>query len=233
MHDNLGFFATWLPGDQIEVGDVGVIEGGRFRRETSLEELGIARVVAVGKASQDVQYTSTQGSKIATTGGAAADVARAEISIEFSREGAFVFHASGLRPHRLENRGAVAGEVVRLFGASKWMPEWFLVEAIYIAGCATIIVSEDKSASLVLVADAGVPIPGVSLADPKVGLTASATRGRIVRILGGKDLHPLYSCLQLKIPILGGPTVKPVRGPASPDRDLPLIRPAIEALLDS
>ena len=25
MHDKLGFFATWLPGDHVELGDVGVL----------------------------------------------------------------------------------------------------------------------------------------------------------------------------------------------------------------
>ena len=31
MHGNLGFFASWLPADPVDVGDIGVLEGGRFR----------------------------------------------------------------------------------------------------------------------------------------------------------------------------------------------------------
>jgi hypothetical protein len=39
MHKNLGFFATWLPGDQLELGEAGVLKGGRFRKQSSLAEL--------------------------------------------------------------------------------------------------------------------------------------------------------------------------------------------------
>ncbi len=233
MHDNLGFFATWLPGDQIEVGDVGVIEGGRFRREASLKELGIPCKVGAGKAMQSVQYTSTQGTKIATTAGAATTLAKAEISIDFSREGAFVFHASNLRPYRLDNRVAVAEKIVDAYKKGTWKKEWLLVEGIHAAECATIIVSEDGSASLVLAASADAPIAGVSLADPKIGLTATATRGRIVHILGGAGLHPLYACLQLKDPLFGGPSVRPVRGAGAAGEEVPLSRPGIDVLLNS
>jgi hypothetical protein len=234
IHDHLGFFATWLPGDRVEVGDVGVIEGGRFRRETSLTELSIQCDVLAGKSTQDVQYTSTQGTTMATTAGAAvSQLAKAEISIEFSREGAFVFHAKSLRQYQLENRAAVAAKILKSYEKSKWKKEWLLVEAIHTAECATVIVSEDNSASIVLVASADVPIPGVSLADPKIGLTAKVTRGRIFHALGGKDLHPLYSCLQIKDPILGKTIVKPVRGVSAASQESPLLRPGIDSLLNS
>src|SRR5262245_51278402 len=102
MHNNLGFFATWLPGDPIEIGDVGVLENGRFRPMTSLKEFGIACDISTSQSAQNVHYTSRQGTKIATSSGAAATaIAKAEITIEFSRQGAFVFNASPLRPQRL------------------------------------------------------------------------------------------------------------------------------------
>ena len=30
MHNNLGFFATWLPSTAIALGDIGVLQSGRF-----------------------------------------------------------------------------------------------------------------------------------------------------------------------------------------------------------
>ena len=36
MHANLGFFGTWLPGDLLQLGDVGILTNGRFRAETTL-----------------------------------------------------------------------------------------------------------------------------------------------------------------------------------------------------
>lgn len=234
MHDNLGFFPTWLPGDRIEIGDVGVFEGGRFRRMTSLAELGIAQKVELGTATQDVQYTSTQGTKIMTSAGAELTaIAKAEITVDFSREGAFVFHASRLRPQYLENRAEVGQEIVKVYNKGKWQKEWLLVEALHTAERVTIIVSEDSSAGLVLVASAKTPLSSISLADPKVGLEIAATRGKVVNILGGKNLHPLYSCLRVKDPLFGAPSVQPVRGAAAPEGNVPFTRPGIDELLDS
>lgn len=73
MHRNLGFFATWLPGDPIEIGDAGLLVEGRFRRLSSLSELGIRYTQSESTASQNLQYTSTEGTKIdPTIGGAVA-----------------------------------------------------------------------------------------------------------------------------------------------------------------
>jgi hypothetical protein len=231
MHDNLGFFPTWLPGDGIQIGDAGVLEGGRFRRAASIAELGIPCEVSAGAARQDIQYTSTQGISVGTSAGAAAAPAKGEIRIEFSREGAFLFHASRLQARQLENRAKVGDEIVKAYRRGKWDKSWLLVEALHTAERATVIVSEDSSAELVLAASADVPLVSLSLADPKIALTVTSARGRIVHIIGGKGLHPLYSCLRLKDPLFGAPSVQPVRGAGN--NESPFVRPAIDELLES
>lgn len=236
MHDNLGFFPTWLPGDRIEIGDVGILEGGRFRKMTSLAELGIAQKTEAGAATQDVQYTSSHGTKIAFSAGAEATaVAKAEITVDFTSEGAFVFHASRLRPQYLENRAAVGQEILKVYnkGKGKWEEKWLLVEALHTAERATIIVSEDSSAGLVLVASAETPLSSISLVDPKVGLKIASTHGKVVHVIGGKGLHPLYSCLRVKDPLFGEPSVQPVRGAGAYDNEVSFARPGIDELLDS
>ena len=235
MHSNLGFFPTWLPGDPIEIGDVGVLEEGRFRRLASLQELGIAYQASTGSAAQNVQYSSTQGTKIEIGAGAdAARVAQGEIKVEFSRAGAFVFHATELRMRQLDNRLAVGKAIVGGYERGKWKKEWLFVEAHHLAACATVIVSEDSAASLVLNASASGPLTSISLADPKVGLTVSRTSGRIVHVVGAKNLHPLYSCLALRDPLFGKPVIEAVRGggPGIGPEEL-FVRPGIDALLES
>src|SRR5262245_41328195 len=88
MHNNLGFYATWLPGEAVSVGDVGVLENGRFRRLSSLAELGIRAVTAPSGTLVDVQYTSTHGTSISTTAGANAQVASGQVTIDFKNAGA-------------------------------------------------------------------------------------------------------------------------------------------------
>jgi hypothetical protein len=233
MHDNLGFFATWLPGDPIDVGDAGRLEDGRFRRLASLKQLDIPYETGTSSAKQDVQYTSTQGTKLVVSGGAAAvGLAEAEITIEFSRTGAFVFHASGLRLQRLENRSVVAEELMKAYQEDRWCRDWFLVEALHVAEWATIVVSQDSSARLVLMADVA-GIPAISLANPKIGLTVASMCGKLVHVVGGRRLHPLYSCMRLRAPLFGGPSVEPVRGAGDRSSETVFLRPAINELLNS
>jgi hypothetical protein len=235
MFSNLGFYPTWLPGDRMEIGDVGVLDGGRFRQQASLKELGIAYQVSTGTAVQNVKYNSTQGTKIEVTASAdAASVAQGEIKIEFARTGAFVFHANDLRQRQLENRLLVGKDIVAAYARGTWKKEWLLVEAHHIASCATVIVCQDSAGSLVLGASASKPLTSISLSDPKVGLTVSRTSGRIVHLVGARNLHPLYSCLGLRDPVFGKPVVEAVRGVTSDAADDEvLIRPGIAALLES
>lgn len=231
MHNNLGFFATWLPADGIEVGDAGVLERGRFRRMASLAELGIECKVSPSGGSQDVQYTSSEGTKIAIGANAnVGELAGAEIKIDFTRAGAFVFHAAQLRLQRIENRVAVGEQIVQAYLNNRWNKDWLVVEALHTADTATVIVSEDSSAGIVLAAKTAA-IPSLMLADPKLGLSVSSMQGKIMHLIAAENLHPLYSCVRLRDPLFGVPSLQPVRG-AAPQRAT-LERPALDELLDS
>lgn len=232
MHENLGFFATWLPADPIEVGDVGLFEGGRFRRLNSLQQLNIDLAVARGTSTQDAQYTSREGTCITTSAGAAAELAAtAEITIEFSRQGAFVFQCSALRHDRLDNLAAVSARILEEYERGNWRKEWLFVEALHVATSATIIVSEDKSSSITLTAHVSGPLAASALADPRVGLSVQSVRGKVLHLIAGKGVRPLYSCLRVSDPLFGSSSVQPVRGPSSAPN--PLSRPAIAELLAS
>jgi hypothetical protein len=213
MHRNLGFFATWLPGDPIEIGDAGLLVEGRFRRLSSLSELGIRYTQSESTASQNLQYTSTEGTKIdPTIGGAVAGVAKAQIAISFSADGAFVFHATGLRVRRLQELTSVGRGVLAAYEKGRWRKEWLLVETLHLADCATIIVSQDSSAGLVLTAKPDAVLTALSLADPNVGLAVSSSRGRLVHVVGARKLRPLYSCVRVKDPFFAKPSIAPARG---------------------
>jgi len=234
MHDSTGFFATWLPGDTIEIGDAGIIEGGRFRRMASLKELGIKFTLSRGQSTQDVDYSSTQGTKISTaTSAEAATVVKAEINIDFSRQGAFLFQASKLQTWQLENRMSVGEQIVKAYRQKKWDKSWLLIESLHAAERATIIVSEDNAAGLILVAKMDEAIPSVSLVDPKVSLSVTSSRGKLIKLVGSEGLHPLYSCLRLKDPLFGLPSIQPVRGVKESGAESHFTRPGISELLDN
>jgi hypothetical protein len=230
MHRNLGFYATWLPGDPIEIGDVGEMVDGRFRRRASLNDLRIVFALSDVGAAQNVQYTSREGTKVATDATSkVAGVARVEIAIDFSAEGAFLFHASGLRARRLQNLPDIARQVLAAYEKSHWEKNWLLVEALHAADCATIIVSQDSSAGLTLAAQMEAPLPGLSLADPNAGLEIVSSRGRLVHVIGEHDLHPLFTCFRVRRSIFGASTFAPARGAGPPSEVFE--RPSLDELL--
>ena len=214
MHRNVGFFATWLPSASLELGDFGILEGGRFRRIGSLKELGISHAAIREGTPQNMSYSASAERKIAASAEAstAAPIAKAELSIQFTRQGGYVFEAAGIRNIEIADRMALARQILAAYGKNQWRKEWLAVDALYTAASATIIVSEDSSAEIVLKANSNVPLGSLPLADPKLGLAVSASSGKIVHLVAESELKPLYSCLKVSDPLIGQPSVVPVRG---------------------
>lgn len=233
MHERLGFFANWFPADPINVGDVGRLEGGRFRRTLSLAELGIEAIVEPSPGGQPVEYTSSEGTKVEVGGGAtAAALAEAQVRVSFSRKSAFVFHASMLRPLRLGNPAAVARDVLAAYDEGRWERDWLLVEALHEAEIATILVSQDTTSEVLLSANVSELLASVSLADPNISFSVTSSRGQLVKIIHAEQVHPLYSCMRVRDPLIGAPSLRPVRGFRA-GTEAAFARPGIDELLNS
>jgi hypothetical protein len=233
MHERLGFFANWLPADPIDVGDVGRLEGGRFRRTSSLAELGIETSAESGGGGQPVEYTSSTGTEVELGGGAGVPgLAQGQVRVRFSRNSAFVFHASMLRLLRLSNPTAVARDVLAAYHEGRWEKDWLLVESLHGAEIATILVSQDSTSELVLSADVSELFASFTLADPNIRFTVTSSRGQMVKIIHAEGVHPLYSCLRVRDPLIGPPSLRPVRG-YRPPTEPAFARPRIEELPNS
>ncbi|MCZ6821169.1 MAG: hypothetical protein O7G31_17005 [Calditrichaeota bacterium] len=234
MHNNVGFFATWLPGDHIELGAVGVMKDGQFRQEATLRDLGIKYKPSDEGSPQPLRYTSSSGTSISSSAGAKVPAVTADITIEFSSEGSFLFDALNVRQVRIKNRFDVTADILECYEEGKWNKEWYVVESLHVADSATIIVSQDKSAGLVMAASSELPIPSTTLSDPKLDLAIKSTHGKIFQIVAGRDLKPLYSCLRLKDDLFKAPKVVPVRGSISREASTKMFaRPSIDELLES
>jgi len=234
MYENLGFFGTWLPGDLLELGDVGVLQNGQFRGRTTLKELKIPYQVSGPGPVQNLQYTSKSGTSLSIDSSVTAPQpfsASAAIKLEFNQEGAFLFHASKVRNRQLDNRLALAAAILRSFKANIWQQEWKLIESVHMAECATVVVSEDDSAALSFQANAKSALGAIPLADPQVNINVSSSRGRMFQVIAGQNLRPLYACIGVKASWLTDPVVEAVRGERQ--AELPFVRPSINELINS
>jgi len=235
MHRNLGYFATWLPTSILELGDIGVWEGGRFRKVASLTELGLGTGAIREGNSENMSYSASAKRSMGVSAGASSTVplGSAELSIQFSSQGGFVFDATGVRNIEIAERIQLGEKMLQAYRQGHWQKEWMLVEAMYRADSATIIVSEDSSSEIVLKAEANVPLGTLPLSDPKVGLNVSSTSGKIVHVVAAGGLSPLYSCLKVDKPIFSDAKVVPVLGLSGAKGSEVLSRPSIADLLDS
>jgi hypothetical protein len=236
MHKNMGFFATWLPSSTLELGDIGVLDGGRFRRVGSLSELGIRHPEAREGTAENVSYSASAKRSDGITAGAgtAVPLASAELSIQFTSQGGYVFEALAMKQLEIADRLALAASLLQAYEKGQWQKEWLLVDSLYYAGSATILVSEDTTSEIVLKANAAaLPLGSLPLADPRLGLAVASSSGKIVHVVAANNLRPLYSCVKVRDPLLfGKPSVVPVRGRADQNANA-LGRPGIEDLLDS
>jgi hypothetical protein len=236
MHNNLGFFATWLPSTAIAIGDIGVLEGGRFRRVASLKELAIGQPDVREGTAENVSYSASarRSDNISAGAGTAVPLASGELSITFTSEGGYVFEAIKMTQIEVADRLTLASSLLRAYEEGRWQKEWLLIDALYRAESATILVSEDTSSEIVLKASAAaLPSGLLPLADPKLGFGIASSSGKIVHIVAANNLYPLYSCVRVRDPLLfGKPSVVPVRGRADQKAN-PLGRPGIDDLLNS
>jgi hypothetical protein len=234
MHNNVGFFATWLPSSSVQLGDLGVLEAGRFRRVGSLGELGVSIGDVREGAPESMSYSAWADKKTSASAGASAAVplAKAELAIQFSQQGGYVFEAAAIRNVEIADRLKIAAAILALYESGRWQKEWLLVDAVYRADSATIIVSEDSASGIVLNANADTPLGSLPLADPKVALSITSVTGKVVHVIAQSGLSPLYSCLRVQDPFFGKPSVAPVRGIEANPTDA-FGRCGIDDLLDS
>ena len=198
MHKNVGFFATWLPSSTIELGDFGLFEGGRFRRIGSLRELGIPPLAVREGTPENMSYSASADRKGGVSAEAASTVpvVQGELSIRFTKQGGYVFEAASIRNIEIADRLELSECLLDMYKRDRWRKEWFLIDAMYVASSATIIVSEDSTSEIVLKASTNVPLGPLPLTDPKLGLSVASSTGKIVQVISQNNLKPLYSCLR-------------------------------------
>lgn len=234
MHNNVGFFATWLPSSVVQIGDLGVLEAGRFRTIGSLVELGVPVGNVREGTSENMSYSAWAEKKTSSSAGAGAVVplTKAELAIQFSQQGGYVFEAAAIRNVEIADRLRITKAILDLYEKGRWQKEWLLVDAVYKADAATIIVSEDSSSGITLNASSDIPLGSLPLANPQVALSVSSVTGKVVHVVAQSGLSPLYSCLKVQAPFFGKPSLSPVRGTQTNPVDA-FARCGIDDLLDS
>jgi hypothetical protein len=148
IYDKAGFFAPWLPNTRMELGAVGVLEDGIFVARSTLAEEGIPWKASELGNPAPFKLVSERGVDVRMKAEAelipasVLKVGEAGALISFTKRGATVVHASGVREQRIASGEAVGRTVLEAFEKKKWKKQWVFVDQVYVAESATILVSE-------------------------------------------------------------------------------------------
>lgn len=208
VRSKFGYLATWLPNTALKLGDVGLYTDQGFRRETTLQRLGLSVKVRRSKLAGDLNH-------------AAVDQVQASVGLKgvgaiklgFGQAGGCVFHASGCTVEELEEVDTLSIELLDLFRQGIWKRAWVLVDTIVKAEKATIFVSENDNATLEISGPTDLTQLG------KVELAVTAQSGSILRFEGQAGLTPLFRGRRVGRKYFGlfGSEVEVMRGIETPE----------------
>lgn len=193
------FYGTWPPNTPMKLGMIGVLNGYEFKQITSLRDFGIETKTTPLKKSSKTDYSFISNIDISFKSILAADVeqiAKADIDIKFTRNGAFLFEACGCIVTELSNKYNIGLEIKKLFKDQRWKHEWVIVDRLIHADASTIMISSSEKSQLGLsVKDKAKKI---ILTDASIGLSTEYKSGELSNIIAIKELTPLFGISKIK-----------------------------------
>lgn len=205
MHKKYAYLACWLPSNRVALGDVGVLAQHRFRKLTTLADLGIPFTRDADSPIADLTYSSTDYvavSSAARVGAVEAD-AVSNLSVTFSRSGATLFQASHCVVERIGNLPALEAALRTAHEQRTWRLEYVVVTEVVRTGPTAILVAEQRDAALdlqVSTSDLAGLLP-VAAATAKSVITGR--RGIAADVLAPDGCTPLFNAMQLRKRLLG------------------------------
>lgn len=198
------YYATWLPTGRITLGLYGTLDGGYFQPLGPLEQLEIDFNTAanttdpVGAAS--MKFTSNEGVSLqfktaGETNAALSSIAEAKagISIEFSRQGAFVLEGKRMRERRMNITPDLRLQIMNAFKEGRWARNYAMVWSVLEASYADILIADSSGAGIELEASGDV----AELGNIEAGFSVKQMRGSVLKY-SATHLTPVFKLIGVK-----------------------------------
>lgn len=207
LHSRTGYRASWLPDQNIKIGDIGKMEKGVFTRLSTLNEMGIEFRVSEAPSSLDLDYSSKESLTIDITSEATASQGKGKVVIGFGKEDGLIFQITNSKLETLTNLADIEGSVLAKYRDESWPISWVIITEVVTTEYATIIISSGSNSSITLECTGNFPLVNQSLANPKLKFNVVAETGNTTKILGKSGLTPLFKIRGVRDPFLSKPTV--------------------------
>ncbi len=206
IYKGLGYFATWSPGVTLKLGDIGVMDGNKFERESSLKEKGIEFEVREDDTPMNLQYSSAgnvvislkAAGNLPPVAGCTLTKADAGAIIEFKNTSGVVFKANKILNPCIEDTHTLGKEIMRRYERREWEKEWKVITELAQAGSATIIISQGKGGKIELKAEGQINAANIDIADTDAKFHATHIENIHTQIIAKKGITPLFKVKGIK-----------------------------------
>lgn len=216
MHAELRYWAAWLPGTIVRLGDCGTVDDFWFSRRTRLATYGIDFDPPEPDNRGHIVHQSKKGVSVSFQAAASASVAAAAAmpipglpsgaagaGITFARKDGVVFAARDCVQSEIDDIDRLQRDLVQAYLERGFPANYVVVTGVVRASSATILVSRGKGASVTLAATADL----TSLADiasADAGLSIVHSRGLATQYVAEGELTPLFKVMGFKRHWLSG-----------------------------
>lgn len=219
LKSKFGYYATWLPGRPLSLGDIGVFTDNVFTRLRGLEDAGIKDWDTLPDPSaEDLEYHSVGNVSVTTKlsgtispQGISLANADAGLIVEFGHENSILLKANQTRTPSIKDTVKLGEQVLKLYMEDKWDKKWVVVTELVTAESATILISNTKTGIIELKANANIDAINIDIADAKFQFSAIFFRGLETKIIAQSGLTPLFKIMGIKTRIFLPPVFRAKR----------------------
>jgi hypothetical protein len=210
-------YATWLPNEPLQIGDIGLLQDNLFVRTGDIKtDFGISfdvREFADQKATYEYSSSDSTSIKFNAKGstGPSGPPVKASLEIDFSSKNSVFFNAAECVPQSLKDQIALGNAVMDLFKAGKWDANYAVITSLLKAGSTTVIVSGSESSSIVLEAQSD-SVQQINLGDASIGLQIQHESNVAYKVVTQASLTPLLGLSKVQHKFFGGDHFGPKYG---------------------
>ncbi|WP_459212392.1 hypothetical protein [Aquimarina rhabdastrellae] len=217
------YFAAWLPGTPLSLGDIGIMKGKQFIRIGNLkdEKYQLDFEIKKDTTPSDIKYSSEGSvsvtSKISGTvppTNSTLTELDAGFNVAFSKKNAIHFKAKNTYNHTIKDQIKLGGQILNLYKLGKWDKDYVIITELVEAESSTILISCEKNSNIDLTANADIGSRSLDIADAELGLGVKFSRGIATELICEKGLTPLFRVSKIKSRLFSTPDfeVMKVRG---------------------
>jgi hypothetical protein len=215
IYNELGYFATWLPGGSVGLGDFGPADGRLYVRQGSLKSLGFKFKPTQQGPALNIEFSSRNAVNVTVqVKGESKNLpnipnGQAGIDLSFSRSGACVLVLRNAREWTIENLYQFQRDVLAYYKRhySEWAKDFIVISSIVQAKSASIIIADDTSSHFSVATDADITAGLIDLANASLNFSVKNSRDVSTKIISQADLQPLFRAFRIKDSWLNGPRV--------------------------